>query len=125
MVQRAKPGEVRSALAKAYRKYGSMDGASLLERLVMFLVGRDVAWQKVSPAVERIKRRYVDWNEVRIARVDDLREILQMTGAKDPEVRSIHLREMLTKVFTDRHALDAEFLADADREKRASFMAGL
>lgn len=125
MPAKARPSEVLAALAKAYKKIGSMQGVPLLERLVMILVGRDVTWAKVSPAVERLKKGYVDWNEVRLARVDDLRAILDAAGAKDSEVRSIHLREMLSKVFTDRHALDAEFLAEEDREKRAAFMAGL
>jgi endonuclease III len=125
MASRANPNDVLGIFSRTFRKFRSMHGLPLLERLLYLLLGRDVPAAKVDPVLERLKKEYVDWNEVRLARVDDLREIIASTGAPDAELRAIRLRDLLTKVFTDRHALDVEFLRDEDRDKRTLFLASL
>ncbi|MBL8694306.1 MAG: hypothetical protein JNJ88_09445 [Planctomycetes bacterium] len=120
---KASVGDVHAALAKSFRKYRSFQGVNLLDRLVLLLIGREVPSSKADAVLDRIKKDFVDWNEVRLARIDDLREILDATGCHDAPSRAMRLRDLLSKIFTDRHALDAEFLREEDKDKRATFLA--
>ena len=132
MTSRANPSDVLAIFAKTFKKFRAFKGMPLLERLVHLLVGKDVPAAKADAVLDRLKKEWVDWNEVRLARIDDVRTIVATTGAPNPEVRAIRLRDLLTKVFTERHALDVEHLRAAEekdrpkkQEERTLFLAGL
>lgn len=97
----------------------------MLERLILLILGRETPAEKVDAALQRLKTEFVDWNEVRLARIDDTQSILAQAGIPEAPSRALRVREMLSKVFTERHMLDAEFLREEDKDKRATFLAGL
>jgi endonuclease III len=125
MTQRANPSDVLAAFAKHFKKFRDLRQVPVLERLVLLIVGREVAMDAADACLENLKRDFVDWNEVRLGRIDDIKTAMRVTGATDTDLRALHLREMLGKVFTERHMLDADFLLTEEREKRATFLAGL
>ncbi len=125
MSSRASSTEVLAIFAKTYKKYRGFQGVPLLERLVLILLGRDLAPTKADPVLEKIKKEFVNWNEARLARVEDLRRIIAQSGAPDAAHRAMLLRELLSKVFVRRHALEADFLRDEDKDARAEFLSGL
>lgn len=125
MTPRAQSSDVLSALVKRYKKLGDLKDHPVLERLVLLVIGREVSFAGAMASLENLKKNFVDWNEVRLGRIDDIKTAMRPAGAPDADLRALHLREMLGKVFTERHMLDAEFLLTEDREKRAAFLAGL
>jgi endonuclease III len=125
MTHRANPNEVLSLLHKHFKKYRDFKNVPILERLVLLIVGREVSSAGADACLECLKKDFVDWNEVRLARVDDMKSCMAELGAPDADLRGLKLREMLGKVFTERHMLDAEFIRDEEREKRTAFLAGL
>lgn len=125
MSQRANPNEVLAIFAKHYKKFRDFKDVSVFHRLVLLVIGREVSAPAADTALRRIEENFVDWNEVRLARIDELKTAMRDIGAADLDSRALRLREMLGKVFTERHMLDAEFLREEDREKRAAFLAGI
>lgn len=125
MTSRANSGEVLAVFAKHYKKYRDFREVPMLERLILLIVGCEATPEKVDVVVSKLKSQFVDWNELRLARIDDTRSIIGEAGVSDPESRALRMREMLSKLFTERHMLDAEFLREEDREKRADFLSGL
>lgn len=126
MTSRANPSDVLAAFAVHYKKYRDFKEVPILERLILLVIGRETDPAKVEPVLEKLKTKFVDWNEVRLARIEDIRNIIALAGVPDAESRALRLRELLSKVFTERHMLSAEFLRDEDnKENRAGFLAGL
>ncbi|MFN0206844.1 MAG: hypothetical protein ACKVS6_11110 [Planctomycetota bacterium] len=126
MTSRANPSEVLAAFAAHYKKYRDFKEVPILERLILLVIGRETDPEKMDPVLDKLKSDFVDWNEVRLARIDDIRNLISAAGVPDPESRGLRLRELLSKVFTERHMLSAEFLRDEDnKENRAGFLAGL
>lgn len=60
-------------------------------------------------ALTRLRREYVDWNEVRVARVQELARTL--AGLADAERCAKRIREEYNGFFEKKGALDFEFLA--------------
>lgn len=125
MTSRANPSDVLALLAKHYGKYRDFKDVSMLERLIILVLGREALAEKVDVVLQKLKSDFTDWNEIRLARIDDTRLIISHAGVPDSESRALRMREMLSKVFTERHMLDAEFLREEDKDKRAAFLAGL
>ncbi|MBI3819925.1 MAG: hypothetical protein HY286_14605 [Planctomycetes bacterium] len=125
MTSRANPSDVLALLAKHYQKYRCFKDTPMLERLILLILGREAPHEKVDIVLQKLKDVFVDWNELRLGRIEDMRAIIAESGVSDPESRALRLREMLSKLFTERHMLDAEFLREEDKEKRSTFLAGL
>jgi endonuclease III len=125
MTQRANPKDVLAIFAKHYKKFRDLKNFPILERLVLLIIGREMDSSAAEKSLENLKSDFVDWNEMRLGRIDDIKTAMKEMGAPDSDLRALHLREMLGKVFTERHMLDAEFLRTEDKEKRAAFLAGL
>lgn len=127
MTQRANPGEVLAIFAQKYRKYRDFKDIPILDRLILMIIGRETDAHQIEPVLQKLKTQFVDWNELRLARIDDIASLIREAGPhiKDAEARALRLRELFGKIFTERHMLDAEFLRDEDKENRAAFLAGL
>jgi endonuclease III len=74
-------------------------------------------------AVKNLKKEFVDWNEVRVARVLEVVNAMRMPVDGTPIARRII--GLLSAVFNDRGSLDLDPLAQASTAEIKQFLAGL
>ena len=73
------------------------------------LVGEDIEVAEALAALARLRRAFVDWNEVRVARVQEIARALGAVAAAETVANA--LKEEYNAFFEKKGALNYEFLA--------------
>ncbi|MFN0243818.1 MAG: hypothetical protein ACKVWV_13090 [Planctomycetota bacterium] len=93
---------------------------TLLEQALLAVLVRHVSQEKAEAAVGRLRSAYPDWNEMRVAQIQEIAGFLSGKGKKASReslatslVAAREARDFLQEVFQKTHALDlAEFQSD-------------
>lgn len=93
--------------------------ASLLEQGLMAILIRHLSQDKAETALVTLRKAYSDWNELRVAQVQEIAAQMLAKGRKASrsEIQSAiaparDVRDYLQEVFQKTHSLDLEFLKD-------------
>ena len=92
----------------------------LLPTVVKAILSVDAKPRKVENAFLRLEKGFVDWNEIRVTPSRDIAGYIK--GVGDEEGKADALKALLSKVFADRHELDADFLADIRDETLVAYL---
>lgn len=84
--------------------------ANLLEQGMFAVLRRGTSADKAKTALKNLKSNYPDWNELRIAQVQEISGYLKL-GKKGSELAR-DVKTYLQEVFQNSHGLDLEFLRD-------------
>jgi sulfite reductase alpha subunit-like flavoprotein len=127
-VKQSSKAEVLSASKlQALLKRGAKEPespAEPVETLVQSFLLWEAATAHAAAAFERIRKSFVDLNELR---VEVPSAVVALLGSRYPmaEERADRLKRSLHAIFQARHKLDLEHLKDLDRRKQLAFLEGL
>lgn len=98
--------------------------ADPVETLVQSFLLWEAATAHATAALERIRKNFVDLNELR---VEVPAAVVALLGARYPraEERADRLKRSLHAIFQARHRLELEHLKDLDRRKQLAFLESL
>ena len=99
--------EIHRILGRRYPKVRRHRPRPLMDELMLQLAGnRSDEFRRA--ALDRIRKRFADWNELRVARVSDAERIFEdLPGGSEWAVRAIRTLE---DIFQDRGDMDLAFL---------------
>ncbi len=81
-----------------------------LEQLLLDAIGANVDPLEADDAVARMAEGFVNWNELRVARLPEIARLIDPLPEADKRAKNV--REILNRLF-DRHgAMELDFLAD-------------
>ncbi len=83
-------------------------GRNVLEHLMYACCLQNSQFEQADEALARIQRTYFDWNEVRVATIAELGEV--MNCLNQPTQAANRLKKTLNSVFETHYAFDIDFL---------------
>jgi endonuclease-3 len=110
----------RDAVKRMTRKYGvaklSGSGADV-EQCVYLILREGWDFRKVNKAVKIIAEEFVDWNEVRVSVVKEVREAVSFLKYKDLDAKLTRVKAFLGELYGEYNRLNLEFLLEAEFEE--------
>jgi hypothetical protein len=94
--------KARKALAKWKKDYGKLlekDNSSPVSHLCLTILMRNNNITNARQAHQALRERFVDWNEIRVSPVAEVREVLEEAGTPNAEQKAYALRRFLRDVF--------------------------
>ncbi len=101
------------------------EGENALERLMALCIQGGGPYGGARNAVKALKREYAHWNEVRVARRYEVRDVLRARRVGNAEERAERIQEFLRRVFGLQNHLDLDWLYDATSERREKLLDAL
>ncbi len=110
----------------AIEKYGPLKNRkqrSALEQLILSVFGQRTSVGQSTRALRSLKRRFVDWNEVRVSHPAELMSVLP--GTNWARVGAEQLVWLLRELYDRRSQLEMDFLADLTAAQARSCLQSL
>lgn len=95
--------KAKKLLSKWEKEYGGMfekDRRSPVTHLCMTILMRNNTVDNAEKAVNALRKRFVDWNEIRVSPVAEVTEALEESGTPHAEQKAYALRRFLRAVFS-------------------------
>lgn len=93
--------------------------ASLLEQGMLVVLVRHLPQDKAESVLEKLRKSYPDWNEMRVAQTQEIAAHIVTGGRRALREDVLHMmpaardaRELLQEVYQKTHGFDLEFLKD-------------
>lgn len=95
--------KARKALAKWKKDYAKAlekDNTSPVSHLCMTILMRNNNITSANKAHEALRERFVDWNEIRVSPIAEVRDVLEAVDCPNAEQKAYALRRFLRDVFS-------------------------
>ncbi|MCY2960235.1 MAG: hypothetical protein NTY35_08715 [Planctomycetota bacterium] len=93
--------------------------ASLLEQGMMIALVRHLPQGEAERVLQELRKAYSDWNELRVAQVQEIASLVSLGERRGPREKVDHLfpvvraaRDYLQEIFQKNHGFDLEFMRD-------------
>ena len=97
------------AWSQKYPKVQPADHDDVVDAIIYAIISTELSEKAADAAMTRFKHHFVDWNDLRVSRVE---EILEVLGKDTPATKEIALTliKVLRTIFDDYHKVDLETL---------------
>jgi endonuclease III len=113
-------------LEKAYGRPAFLSHDEPLLDQLLFLVLQDGAGRDAADrSLQSLRKEFVDWNEVRVSSIPEIRSAMRMSAADLAEQKARTVRSLLVKLFADKNKISLLFLNDMDEEKGMRYLTSL
>ena len=112
--------EVQTRLERQYDRQWRNTGRTPFEELVFGVLNNRTTGSRASAAFEKLRQDYVDWNEIRVTRKNELAETISGVGMEQEKAEQI--LGVLTGVFTEHHAFDLELSLDCEASDARAYL---
>ncbi len=120
-----KASELFAILAREYRRLPPLRDLGLLDRLLLLLLAKDATAQRAQAALERLRRDFVDWNELRVSPVFEIQRSLEPLEEGDVSPKADRLRRLVSRVFEKKNSLSLDWLKGEPPEAQDRFLDSL
>ncbi|MHC4824294.1 MAG: hypothetical protein ACYTEP_09775 [Planctomycetota bacterium] len=96
-----------------------------LERLLALVLQGQGSYAVAAKCVRAYQEHFVSWNELRVARLFEVRDALLDFGIGDSQNRAVLTQQYLRRVFGLQNHLDLDWLYDASSERRETLLEAL
>lgn len=97
------------ALVRKNPKTQKVDDLNVTDSIIYAIVSSEMSEKSATAATKRLAEHFVDWNDLRVARTDEIIEILQKDTHATKNIAST-LLEVLNDIFNQYHKVDLEAL---------------
>ena len=115
----AKAAPVTTVLKTLKSEFGGpdeLDEPRPLEQLLLLILSRGADIKKSRSAMRRLQSEYVDWNELRVSGVFEIRKHLKVLGARSIGDKAEQIRELLSTVYERFNKLSLDFLTASNQD---------
>ncbi len=120
-----KASELFAILAREYRRLPPLRDLGLLDRLLLLLLAKDAPAQRAQAALERLRRDFVDWNELRVSPVFEIQRSLESLEEGEVSPKADRLRRLVSRVFEKKNSLSLDWLKGEQPEAQDRFLDSL
>jgi endonuclease III len=121
--------KLRQILARLEKQYGrpSLLGGEepLLDQLLFLVLQDGVGREAAEKSLQSLRKEFVDWNEVRVSSIAEIRSAMKMPDAETAEQKARAVRGLLAKLFADKNKISLAFLEELDAERSQRFLTAL
>ncbi|MBI1851475.1 MAG: hypothetical protein HYR85_14135 [Planctomycetes bacterium] len=118
--------QILARLEKAYGRPSLLTGDEpLLDQLLFLVLQEGVGREAADKSLQSLRKEFVDWNEVRVSSIPEIRAAMKMPDAETAEQKARAIRGVLAKLFADKNKITLAFLKEMDSERALRFLAGL
>jgi endonuclease-3 len=118
--------KMRDVLGKMQKKYGVVklgNSRGDIEQCVFLILREGWDFRKAAKAVKILQEVFVDWNEVRVSSVREIKEAVRFLKYQDLDDKIERVKNMFQEVFHEFNRLNLDFLLEADfEETRSAFL---
>lgn len=93
--------------------------AETLDLVILSHLGIQMSLPDARKAITNLRTQFVDWNEVRVSPLGEVRDALK--GADDPVDLAQQIQEFLNRLFLEFHHVGLEFLREKSNPEIKSF----
>jgi endonuclease III len=111
--------EILSAVQPRWKAPEPVEGLPLFDQGIVAVLQRHMPLDRASAAYQRLRKAYDDWNEMRVAQVQEIAAVLKNKPPKvgvqalGADIRvAADVRDFVQEVFQKSHGLDLEFLKE-------------
>ena len=108
---------VLQTLKKAYGGPDELDEARPLDQLILLILSRSIPIAKARLVMRRLRAEYVDWNEVRVSGVYEIKRTLSPIGVRKSGQRAAEIRDLLGTVYNRFNKLSLDFLNSEEPDR--------
>jgi endonuclease III len=101
---------VLKGLERAYGGPKTLDEPRPLEQLVFLILARGSDPRRARAAMKHLESEFVDWNELRVTSVYEIRKQLAPLGASKIGNKAEEIKELLATIYERFNKLDLDFL---------------
>ena len=101
-------------LARKHGKARKGDDQEVTDAIVYAIVSSEMNEKAADTAAKRLADHFVDWNDLRVARTEEIVEVLQKDTRATRNIAST-LTEVLNSIFNQHHAVSLESLKKAGK----------
>ncbi len=117
---------LRRAETKVFHVPPLPEGMTALERLLaLVLQGEEGTYLAADRAVKALREHFAHFNEVRVARLFEVRDALAAGRVGSPRERAEVVQEYVRRIFGLQNHLELDWLYDASSERRARLFQAL
>jgi endonuclease III len=120
-----KASEVFAILAREYRKLPPLRDLALLDRLLLLVLAKDAPPQRAQGALDRLRRDFVDWNELRVSPVFEIQRSLEPLEEGNVGPKAERVRKLVSRIFEKKNSLSLEWLKAEGTEEAERFLESL
>lgn len=126
MSKKLQAQKVVSTLAGKYQRLRIKADVPVLEQGMLLILSKDTTPEMAQSALERLRKDYIDWNEMRVSGIPELVDRLACLK-KDQHIvmKAQRVREFVNQIFNIRHTLNLEPMREEGREKQEKFLVSL
>ena len=97
------------ALARKHPKVQKVEDVGVTDSIVYAIVSSEMTEKSATAAAKRLADHFVDWNDLRVARTDEIIDVLQKDTHTTKNIATT-LLEVLNDIFNKYHKVDLEAL---------------
>ncbi len=124
-----KPGDLAEFLhridSRVFHIPPRPESMSALERLLALILQGDGSYAVPAKCVRAFQEHFVNWNELRVARLFEVKDALAAHGIGGVQHRAELAQQYLRRVFGLQNHLDLDWLYDASSERRETLLEAL
>jgi endonuclease III len=109
------------SLSRKYPKVQKVDYEEVLDAIVYAIISAELSEKATNSAIKQFSDYFVDWNDLRVSRVE---EIIEALGEDTPVMRDIAstIRRILQGVFDEYHKVSLEALKKTGKRPAKQFL---
>jgi hypothetical protein len=96
-------------LSRKNPKVRQVEDVDVTDSIIYAIVGSEMSEKSATAAIKRMQDHFVDWNDLRVARTEEIVEVLNKDTNATKNIAST-LTEVLNDIFNQYHKVDLEFL---------------
>lgn len=101
-------------LARKHPKVEKLADEKVTDSIIYGIVSSEMSEKAAVAATKRLAEHFVDWNDLRVSRTDEITEVLQQDAAATSSIAST-LIQVLNDIFNQYHKVDLETLKKAGK----------
>jgi len=96
-------------LSRKHPKVRNIEDMGVTDSIIYAIVSSEMSEKSAAAATKRMAAHFVDWNDLRVARTEEIVDVLNKDTKSTKDIAST-LTEVLNDIFNHYHKVDLEFL---------------
>jgi endonuclease III len=97
------------SLSRKYPKVQKISHEHVIDAIVYAVISADMSEKQTDSAIRKFTEYFVDWNDLRVSRVEEIVEVLGKDTAATTDM-ALTINKILTSIFNDYHKISLESL---------------
>lgn len=98
-----------NSLKRKHAKVPEVSYSQIVDALIYGIISEKLSEKETEAAIKRFNEYFVDWNDLRVSRPEEISEMLGCDNAENRQI-ALTLTKVLNKIFNENHQVNIEGL---------------